>query len=90
MRLAFSIIFVLSLAGCARVWVKEDMMPDRSWKILVAGNGPASIKQVKDEAYRRAGLLCPQGYDRKGEVPDDSLKPSYTLVVLCRDAGAGK
>lgn len=60
------------------------MQADHSYKIEVDGNGFASIKDVKRDAETRAAQVCPNGYEQKSAVPDDTYKPSYVLTVRCK------
>jgi uncharacterized protein YceK len=83
-RVVLILMAGLMFNGCARVWVRQDMQQDKSYKIEVSGNGFTSLDTTKEEAYRRASLLCRNGYQTNSDIPDDAVKPSYTLVVVCK------
>lgn len=78
------IFYVLALTACAKVWIREDMQPDKSYKILAEGNAYAGLSDVKAAAYDHAAKLCLKGYEKSADLPHDSLKPDYTLIVMCK------
>lgn len=78
-------VLVLSNVGCARVWIDQRMQEDRSYVIEANGNGFASLENTKESAEYRAKLLCKSGYDTISEIPEDNIKPYYTLIVRCKD-----
>jgi len=85
MRKQILIAVALALfCSCARYWVKEDMQPDHSYKVVADGNGLASLNGARERAYDHAAHLCPNGFVKQAEVPDDSFKPTFTLVVTCK------
>lgn len=79
------LIAVAALAlGCATYNVKNEMQADGSYRIDVRANAVANLADVRAKAHERAASLCPKGYDVKGEVPGDNLKPKVQLVAMCK------
>jgi hypothetical protein len=81
--LLFAMVAVVA-TGCATYNVRNEMQADGSYRIEVRGNGPADIDGARSMARERAVALCPKGYDVKGEVPEDDMKPRLQLIAMCK------
>lgn len=78
-------LLAVIFSGCARAWVHEEMQPDRSYRVVATGNGYADVDTVREAAKKRAALLCPKGHQLKTEIPEDSFRPSDTLIIVCKE-----
>lgn len=80
---------LIFMSGCATgSW--EQMQADGSYKIT-ARRPTIFQSNEKDEAYSKAKLLCPKGFDTDSEFP--SASKEYTLIVHCQNSSrlpAGK
>lgn len=77
------IIALFLLTSCVNIGVRQTMQPDHSYEILAMGNPAASIKDLQNVAYERAKQLCPNGWTKKAEIPEDKERPRLTLIVMC-------
>lgn len=72
---------LLAFSGCATT-SHEVMQPDHSYKIVAESHSYTGVEGMKEEAYRKATLLCPNGYDTQTEFQSENRK--YTMIVLCK------
>jgi hypothetical protein len=84
MKTLITALALCALFGCAQTGILSDsMQPDHSYRIIAGGNVVASGDDVRDTAQRRAKFLCPNGYETKSQLLDNSPKPRYMLIVMC-------
>jgi hypothetical protein len=109
MRVMACVMAALVAAGCATKYrphgfsggYSETKVGDDGWIVTFKGNGFTSRSRAMEYTYRRAGELCPRGFDvvdadrystTSYAVGQDSVreinKPAAVLAVRCRAAPA--
>lgn len=84
MTLPLTVVAMLVGQGCVNIGIRQTMQPDHSYEILAMGNPAASLNDLEKEARKRADQLCPGGWDKKSQIPEDETRPRLTLIVMCK------
>jgi hypothetical protein len=81
---------VFLFIGCTpRASIREVMQPDHSYKIEVVGAWSADSTDLSGAAIRRAWQLCPKGYVKEAEYPEDAYYSRFYMVVSCKNKPPG-
>lgn len=83
MKQIFALLGFALLCSCSTI-SSDHMQPDGSYKIVANRTGGVSNEALKEEAYNKARVLCPDGFHKRSEYKNGERE--IVLVVKCKYA----